>query len=303
MDITREKLEKLYKKQQTAFRINMGVAVGSLILFFIVIWIKDAGVDIPAYWLILLFLFVFPLVVAFCFKKKLLPEGNSRSVVDAYRFLQRDFMSDYAVNMLTAKISSSSSFVEKTKLQLFLAEVYQFRGQFEDAVRTINSVDRSQFAKHPSTGMSYYGDVIGLYNEFGDSQSVLAAYRDAEGFIRECSERNYLQCNTAVSILINVSEAEGDLRKALDMKLMHNDFLNQFEKTTKRSGALQTAPLNRFLRGLNFLDTARLFYLNGEYQNAANSVDMGGPMLSESPYFLSKANDLSAKIKEKLNGG
>lgn len=303
IDITREQLERLYKKQKTSFAVNFGLCIGAGLVTFILGRLHRNGITVPGYWIIQIAVLIIPVVSLIYFKNKLIPKENtSKKVIEAYRYLQNDFMSDNAVSFLYQKMGESSSFPEKTLIMMFLAEVYLFRGQIDESVKLINSVDRTQLTKYPSVGMTVYSDIIGCYLEVGDKDSVLAAYRDAEPFIRECSGRNYQRCSSAVDLLSDVYLAAGNYRKALDLVLMRNDFMNQFETTAKKASAQQTAPLNAFLRGIQFYRTAELYYLNGEYQNAAKSLDTGGPMLAASQYFLRKANELSAKISQIING-
>ena len=236
IDITKEQLERLYKKQKTVFGINFGIVIVCVGINVLLGSIHRHGVEIPGYLAITVILLIIPCLAVLYFKEKLIPkEQRSKSVIEAYKALQYDYTSDNAVHVLHQKIGQAQTFPEKAMISMFLAEVYIFRGQIEEAVYIVNSVDRSQLTKYPSVGMSVYGDIISCYLEAGDNDSVLAAYRDAEPFIKECAERSYTRCNSAVGILIDVNKAAGNYRKALDLVLMQNEFMNQFEQTVKKA--------------------------------------------------------------------
>lgn len=76
---------------------------------------------------------------------------------------------------------------------------------------------------------------------------------------------------------------------------MKNEFENKVNTFIKSEAVNSTKPLNRYIHGVVFCDTAELFYLCGDYFNAGKYLDIGGPMLAASPYMTEKANELSQK--------
>ncbi|MBQ7989676.1 MAG: hypothetical protein IJ080_07900 [Oscillospiraceae bacterium] len=290
IDVTREQLERLYKTQQTVIKAAVGFDVCSVIVYIILMLLDKTNL------ILFLLLIVLPLIVTAAAKKKLIPVGFSSPLVsDATNAISRDFTSDRALNIIRSKLAQAGKYPEKTLLTLYLAEVHMFRGEIDQAIAALNTVDRSGFAAYPTIGLSFYGDILGLYKSIGDFDSVMLAYRDAEPFLRDCSQRNYILCQTTVDSLICVYAAAGDHRHALDLRLMMNDFKNRSAKDIPQG---QT-PLQIFLRGMTFLDTAEAFYECGDYGAAAQAVDQAGPMVTPSPFFLDKANRLSAAIREK----
>ncbi|MCM1579664.1 MAG: hypothetical protein NC078_12800, partial [Ruminococcus sp.] len=238
--------------------------------------------------------------IMFFAKKKITPAGQGKEVQQAFNGIKNDFTSDRAVNALFEHMGRAANFADKTMITLYLGEVYLFRGQINDAISLYNSIERSRFMEYPTVGMSFYNDIIGLYSALEDTNSVLAAYSDAEVFVNECAFRNYACCQSALELLIDVEKARGNFGKALDMQLMKNDFANRFNNQTQ--AAAGTYPLKQFLDGLVFYKTAELFYLCGDYSAAGQALYLGGPMLGASPFYLEKANKLSAEIKEAMSG-
>lgn len=305
IEITREQLEKLYKKQKRTLSTAVGIGTVCWITSYTIYrtFVKADYLEnlSTVFTIIALILFIIPFIVAASARKKLIPAGCGNAFNDAAAVIQGDFMSDRTVNILYQKIGEAKSFAEKSKIILLLCNVYQLRGQMQEALGMLNSIDRSQFVGYPTIGMDYYNCTVDIYSQLEDTQSVLAAYADAEPFIRECSNRNYICCTTAVSILIKVEKAQGNYRKALDLRLLKNDFENQFNKTVAANQ--QGTPLSRLIKGGVFFETAELFYLNGEYEKAGKYLDIGGPLLSGSPSETERANRLSEKIRDALSCG
>lgn len=301
IEITREKLEKLYNNQGSQLKkcgiitlISWVIAIGYFKLDEFVPESIRSFTSILA-----LAVFIFPFIYLGITKKKLIPAGNGAVVQEAFAYIKNDYLSDSAINFMYQKIGQASNYSDKTKLTLLLSNLYVLRGQYDDAINLLNSVDRSQFQGYPTIGMNFYDDTISLYSELEDNDSVLAAYKDAEPFINECAERNYVCCSTALNILICTEKANGNYRKALDLKLMKNSFENQFNRTAASDE--QSTPLSRILRGSVFFETAELYYLCGDYANAGKYLDIGGPLLNGCPQKTALANKLSDKIRQALN--
>ncbi|MBR4224582.1 MAG: hypothetical protein IKR73_07210 [Oscillospiraceae bacterium] len=295
LDISRDQLEKLYDRQQLIIKGVGAIAVIDIITYIVIRVFHMSG---------LLFLIIVNVVlfIAVLFAKKaLIPEGQSSKVLkEAMTSLQYDHCSDRALDMLYSKMPMAQTFPEKAYLTLFVAETHMQRGEMDKAISTLDTIDRSQFIKYPNVGMSFYDDIVGLYYELGDYDSAMRAYKDGEPFIRECSQRNYSSCSTAIEILIHAYAASGDPRHALDLRLMKNDFQNRFNKDVEKKLDDGGTPLKMFLRGMVFLDTAELFYMCGDFTSAAQAVDNAGPLLTRTPFYLDRANRLSAAIRERM---
>ena len=296
--ITREQLERLYNQQKKLLSAAVTVPTICLILGIVLrrsYYSEDVSRIID---FVIILLIVVPFIFLGIIRKKLIPPGNGKIVNEAFSYMQQDPISDNTVNMLFQKIGQAGNYADKTKLILLLADVYMFRGQYNEAIGMLNSVDRSGFEKNPVIGMNFYDDTISVYCALEDTQSVMLAYNDAEQFIMKCSSLNYICCHTAVNILINVEIAKGNYQKALEMRLMMNDFANQTNQRTE--ARMQATPINRIIKGSIFCNTAELFFHCGDYANAAKYLDIGGPMVAECAGLLDEANKLSAKIREKM---
>lgn len=296
-DITKEMMDKLYKKQSSSLMLALtcgAVMWGAALIIFTAFDDNIAADAIAAV------IFAVPFFLYAHTKKKLIPPGHGKITSRAMQTMQNAFMSDGMVNVLFDLMGKADSFADKTTLTLLLCDIYQMHSQVREAIGMIDSIDRTRFIEYPTVGLSFYNTVTDIYTVIGDHESVLAAFADAEPFIDECAARNYVCCSTALSIIIRGERAKGNYRKALELRLMKNDFENQFNSTT--GAEQQSSALSYFIRGSVFFETAELFYLCGDYANAAKYLDIGGPMLTASPYALEKANSLSAMIREK-NGG
>ncbi len=302
IEITRETLEKLYNKQNKAMLTVIIIYMAGFILLFgaIRLFSENSISELPVTTAVILILTVSLFITAAIQRKRIFPAGNGPAVQAASRYLQRDFMSDHAVNMLYEKIGKTNNYADKTKLMLLLCDVYMMRGQYNEAINMLGSVDRSRFAEYPDVGMSFFDDTLFVYTELEDSDSVLRAYEDAKPFIEHCFEKNYLCCSTALNILIMVQKAQKNYRHALDLRLMKNEFENKFNQKTANT-TVQQSPLAGYIRGCVFCDTAELLYLCGDFANAAKYLDIGGPMLAVCPTATQKANMLSDKIRTAMN--
>lgn len=296
VEITREMMDKLFKKQSSSLMLVLVLGAVMCAVGFIVITAFEGSISAVA---IAVLLLAIPFFMYKHIKKKLIPAGYGKTVSRALQTMQNGFMWDGMVNVLFDMIGKADSFADKTILTLLLCDVYQMRGQISESISLLDSIDRSRFIEYPTVGLSFYNTVTDTYTVIGDNESVLAAFADAEPFINECASRNYACCNTALSIIIHGERAKGNYRRALELKLMKNDFENQLNSVTGTQP--QTTALSQFIRGSVFFETAELFYLCGDYDSAAKYLDIGGPMLTASKYTLERANRLSAMIREKMN--
>ena len=298
INLTKETLDRLYKKQKTMFSMGWIITIAVIILSEIGrIALRDVF-DKSTLNTIILIIDIMPFIYIGYTMKKLIPAGHGRLLRKVFKGLQYDFMSDNTVDMLYRSIGQAAKYPEKVRLTGLLVTTYVLRGQYNEALNLLYSVDRSGFDKYPDVGMLFYADIISIYCELEDYDSALRAYADGEKFIDDAAERNYTCCTTAFSVMICVENARGNYRKALDLRLILNEYQNLFNSTTGASQ--QGTPLNQIIRGLTFAETAELFYLCGDISNAAKYLDIGGPMLSASPAETENANKLSAKIREAM---
>lgn len=298
INLTKETLDRLYKKQKTMFSMGWIITIAVIFLSEIGrIALRDVF-DKSTLNTIILIIDILPFIYIGYTMKKLIPAGNGKLVKKAFRVLQQDFTSESTVSMLYSSIGQAVKYPEKVRLTLLLANTQAIRGNINEALQLLYSVDRSGFDRFPDVGMTFYGEIIETYSNVGDYDSVLRAFADGERFIEMAAERNYNCCVTAFGVMINVEKARGNYRKALDLRLIKNEYENLFNSS--EGASQQGTPLNRFLKGAVFMETAELFYLCGDIDNAAKYLDIGGPMLSASPAETERANKLSAKIREAM---
>ncbi len=296
MNLTKETLDRLYKKQKTMMSVGWIVTIAVMVINeMIMISVRGTASDTPTLVLIILLTDIIPFVYIGYTLKVTIPAGNMGNVRKAFKLLRNDFASDNAENTLYRYLGQTSKYPEKIRLTLLLADTLTIRGKANEALQLLYSADRSGFEKYPDIGMSFYGEIIDIYSMIGDNDSILRAYEDGREFVEKAWEKNYNCCVTAFEIMIRVEKARGNYRRALDLRLIKNEYDNLFNSTTGAS--VQGTPLSIFLKGCIFMDSAELFYLCGDLENAAKYLDIGGPMLSASVSYTNKANELSEKIR------
>lgn len=298
-DISNETLTRLYKKQKTmltsGFVVSAAVFItDALLREYITTNIEGATTRIILL-LACLAILIIPFVYTAYITKQLIPPGNRGAVRRVMKTLNNDFTSDNIVNKLHGEIIGCGKYAEKIRLTLLLADVYSIRGEYREALELLYNADRSGFSKYPELGLSFFGEIINIYSELGDSESVLNAYSDARSFIDETADKNYMCQHTAFSLMISVEKARGNYSKALEMQLCKNGIENLFNSS--EGASQQGTPLMKFIRGTVFCNTAELFYLCGDYISAAKYLDIGGPMLAVSPAATQQANKLSEKLR------
>ncbi|MCI7766965.1 MAG: hypothetical protein MSJ26_03155 [Oscillospiraceae bacterium] len=298
IDLTKETLDKVYKKQKNTISLWW---IAGIIIFILYYFFLRIIPDRTLRYFILFSLYALLIIFMRFTFKKLIMSGFGRLSKKAYKVLQQDFMSESSVDMLYRYIGQAKKYPERVRLTLLLADIQTIRGKTNEALQIIYSVDRSGFDKYPDLGMSFYSEIIEIYSYLEDYDSVLRAYSDGESFIDRAAENNYTCCITAFGAMINVEKARGNYRRALDLRLIKNEYENLFNSSTGASQ--QGTPLNRFYKGAVFMETAELFYLCGDLESAGKYLDIGGPMLSASPAQTENANRLSAKIREAMAQG
>ncbi|MDE6593708.1 MAG: hypothetical protein K2K57_11690 [Oscillospiraceae bacterium] len=300
VEITRERMELLYKAQKNSFSCTIVICIiGTFISTILYVIGEDMQGSYRSVILLISFaFFIIPIIYTVISFKKFIPPGNGKIVRAAFQNMRYDFLSDKTVNMLFESIGKAANYADKTMLTLYLCDVYLFRGQINEAISLINSIDRSMFVHYPTIGMTFYEEVMSIYSVIEDNNSVIAAFADGEKFIDECAFRNYLCCSKAVGGLIMYEEARGNYRSALQLLLMRNEFENNIERDNRNSGSVLNHPLAQFSRGIVFINTAELYYLCGDLWEAGQSLDIGGPMVASCPFMLNRANTLSAKIRQ-----
>lgn len=303
VEITRERMELVYKAQQNALNGALVIGVACSVIGIFTIKSSDIfGETGRIISLIIAFaLFGVTFFNIYRVRKKIIPPGQGRIVRNAFQNMRYDYLSDKTVNMLYESIGLAKNYADKTMLTLYLCDVYQFRGQINEAISLINSIDREMFIHYPTIGMTFYSEVMGLYAMLDDTGSVLLAYKDGEKFIDECAFRNYVCCSQALSALITAETARGNYGKALQMQLMQNEFKNNMDGELRKSGQTQNYPLAQLIRGITFCTTADLYYRCGNLWEAGQTLDIGGPLVAGCPFILARANDLSAKIRQAKN--
>lgn len=299
INLTKETLDRLYKKQKTMLSMGWIITIAVIVISEIARnMLYDVFPNKVALNSIILLIDIMPFIYIWYTIKKLIPAGHGKLLRKAIKVMQYDFISDNTVDMLYRLIGQAAKYTERVRLTGLLVTTYILRGQYNEALNLLYAVDRSGFNKYPDVGMLFYADIISLYCDFEDYDSVLRAYADGESFIEASADRNYSCCSSAFSTMICVEKARGNYRKALDLRLIKNEYENLFNSSTGASQ--QGTPLNRLLKGTVFMETAELFYLCGDLESAGKYLDIGGPMLSASPYQTKIANKLSAKIREAM---
>ena len=170
IEITNEKMEKLYKMQTTL--VKSYTTISAIVIFVVLVITRllravSSG-DHAALSAVFMIILAADVVGYFIIRKKVIPAGNGPSVMDAYKTMQNDFISDRTVDLLYRKIGEAGNYADKTKLTLLLCDTYMMRGQINEAISLLNSIDRSRFAEYPEAGMSFYDDTLSLYDLIGE---------------------------------------------------------------------------------------------------------------------------------------
>lgn len=303
--VTRDMMEKQCEKLRNA-SIFLPVWITSAVVLIMIILSAASALELLWFHVIAAMLSAalavsIPAVYGIAKRKTAPDDGYGKTLKNAMYDIQYDYISDNTVNKLFGRIGEAESFAEQTMVKLVLCDIYQMRGEYSQAIRMLDSVNKAELMKYPTVGLSYFNTVTDIYTVIGDPDSVLAAYADAEPFIDECAERNYPCCQTALAIIIRGERAKADktggsYQTALNLQLLKNDYSNRMNASSQ-----QGTPLSIIIRGGVFYDTAELFFLNRDYRSAAQYMDMGGPMLTGSRAAVTRANNLSMRIREGLN--
>lgn len=299
--ITENDMNKLYRKWLIK-NVGLGIVIGGLMCWAMIT--ADFGIA-----MILLLTTIF-MLFAFC-----MPPGSGFNVANTFLQLREDHLSEKTVIRLKGLTVKSKNFADKIIITLILCDVYRFRGEIEKALELIDSIDRTALVRYPAVGMNFYNCIMNLYDAVGDTDSVLAAYRDGEAFIDECALRNINCCCTAAESIIIARKAMGDYREAVEMQLSLNKF-NPPARQTSEMGSIVSGTNAKypfltganvyqnayadFLTGLQLYRTAELAMLIGDAPRAAGYIDKAGPVISQSSFYLNKANALSERIRSTL---
>lgn len=313
IEITKETLEKLYKKHQNKLReplmlmiplicliISLGIGVGALAGVF-----SDREA-VMKLWLLLggFLLWAAAFAVFLRSSEWIAIRTSGRGGILTLKVLKElhadeGFMSDEKINMLHQKLREAKLDDDKIMLTLFLRDIYVFRGELDMAEKALNAVDRSKFGSSlsPIYAVEFYASTVGLYSTAGDSASVTAAFADGEKFFDMCSDKNYRSFIMALNAYIDVHKTRGEYRKALELRLMLNSFNDDCRR--EQTDESNESPITRFMHGMCMFETAELYYLCGDLENAAKCLDIGGPALEKSQFFTQRANMLADSIREK----
>ncbi len=291
--ISGETYKKLYEEYRSATTLYFVVSVISGVLGILLFLFLPFG------WkFITLLFFAFPFALSMYMRKKLLPEGNGKSVRDIIPFLKRDLFSGNMENLIKSKIRQAGSFPDKVTLICALSDVYLRRNEMTEAVNTLNSIDRSQFMRYPDSAVLFFSKVIYIYFISGDYASVEHAYADAEEYIDAALKKGFLFAKNGIAALIYAFLAAGKPYDALELALADNDIS---VKETERSKVLKGSALSKESIGASYLTVAQCYYKCGGMSESARYCDIAGPLIDFVPHRLKVANDLSQKIRENKN--
>lgn len=224
---------------------------------------------------------------------------NSAAANTARKILLNELCSDSAVMQLSSLAAKQQRFTDRAYVMMYLADIYAYRGQFDDAFRTMFSIDLTFFREHPTTALAYYNELIGFYEKTGDLESIIGVYNDAQYYIEACAEKCYETYKFSRGMWASWQRAMGNNSFYLEN---HEDEIN-----TKRA-AVQTGKLNKnraylFFFGVDLLELAEELYRTGE-RGRANALCAESLMyFGENPYYYSRAVSLKQRIEEESRLG
>lgn len=303
LEITKEEFQSQYKKYYSSIAM-----VGKLLIILVVVDVLCyvfldrifTGWLLTGIWCGLFALdILFIIYVSYC-NKRYIPKYHKTPLVKKItEQLKYDIRTDAILQELTDAFAKSNRYDEKIYIASLLASIYAIRGQFNDAVAVMQNIEHSQLENHPESAVTYFSDYMGIYAELEDWNSVIAVYRDAEPYFRQYYNQNYIYCLNVVESLICLNLAYGYHEKALEYQLMLMGREENPAKNTKNKQNMTM--LNQYVKGQRYYKTALCYYHCKDYQNAAKYLDMGGPLLTITPYLTNQVNQLSAEIRKKLN--
>lgn len=135
MDLTKETLDRLYKKQKTMLSAGWIITIAVIALTEVLrLLFKDIVTNRAAFNFIMLIIDILPIIYIVIMTKKLIPSGQSRRLRKVFKVMQQDPISDNTVNMLYRAIGEASKYPEKLRLTGLLVSVYSLRGQYREAL-------------------------------------------------------------------------------------------------------------------------------------------------------------------------
>lgn len=300
IEITKEEFEKLFRQQQAGPKV---IQISSIVMMAAMVFIICSGtafLKLPAGMVVItgiLLLTVLCSIFIQRYNKKNFPRAMRYETVKIFnRQMSQDVCSDATVQMCMDGIRRANQYEERAQLISYLGCIFLIRGQFNEAVQAMGSLDRTKFPSYPRTAMAYYFDLIELYYAMGDMQSVLAAYADGEPYFRKCYGKSYLNCLGMVGALVCVHNARGEHQKALEYQLMRLDIEERFYEKSNRN-LPQNTMLRQYVTGERYYNTAYQYYLCGDFQNAEKYLQISAPLFGISPYRTNCLNQLAAEIR------
>lgn len=224
---------------------------------------------------------------------------NSAADNTARKILLNELCSDSAVMQLSSLAAKQQRFTDRAYVMMYLADTYAYRGQFDDAFRTMFSIDVTFFREHPTTALVYYNELINFYEKTGDLESIIGVYNDAQYYIEACAEKCYETYRFSRGMWASWQRAMGNNSFYLEN---HEDEIN-----TKRA-AVQTGKLNKnraylFFFGVNLLELAEEMYRMGERERAKALCVESLMYFGENPYYYGRAVSLKQRIEEESRLG
>lgn len=230
-------------------------------------------------------------LISKCISRMTLPEGgNGKRINDVNKYFLVESCSDGTVYNITTAINSSRKPAEKAYIKLMLTEIYMFRGQFDDALRTIYSIEPPFIREHPETALLYYADLISIYHKLRDCESVKNAYNDAVMYINAVGTRNLVLYRAVCSIQANYLHACDDLSGAAELQMRELLYIRQAYRTQmeKQGG--------KILVGSSLLDIAELYFDMKDYGSAERYCLEAQELLAEFPYLNERTDTLMGRI-------
>lgn len=230
-------------------------------------------------------------LISKCLTRMNAPEGGSgKKINDVSKYFLAESCSDGTVYNITTAINMSRKPAEKAFMKLMLTEVYTFRGQFDDALRTIYSIEPPFIREHPETALLYYADLISIYHKLRDHESVRNAYNDAVMYINAVGTRNLVLYRAACSIQADYLHACGDLSGAAELHMRELLYIRQaYRMQMEKQGG-------KILIGSSLLDIAELYFDMKDYGSAERYCLEAQELLAEFPYLNERADTLMGRI-------
>lgn len=303
LEITKEEFKLQHKKYYSSIAMVGKLFIISLVTHALGLLLFNrvfTGWMLIGIWCLLLAYDIFFIIYAsYCNRRYIPIERKMPHIKKLTEQLKYDIRTDAVLQVFTDAFSKTNQYDEKIYIASLLANIYEIRGQFNDAIAVMQSIEHSQFEKYPEAAVSYFEEYMDIYAELKDWNSVIAIYRDAEPYFRRYYNQNYIYCISVIQSLIYLNWAYGYYEKALEYQLMRMEMSENLAKDTKKEQNMTI--LNQYVKGQHYYRAALCYYYCKDYENAAKYLNMGGPLLTITPYLTNQVNQLSAEIKKNLD--